>query len=252
MPAPSAINASIPIPRILPSSRASSHYIRTSIQPRRKQVLKLRVPDERLIKLNPTAPLSIGRVRPHFFDRISYASASGWPAAIVCMQSCRGGALKSESSARAERGVSGVRSRRRSLFLSVLFSSAIALAILAVLSAQLAAQTSAQSPASPPQLPAPPPGGVNLDAIGARKLPAGPGKQIVENSCKDCHTFDRITSAHHSLARWRVIVREMEQRGADVEPGDMDTLLHYLAQNFGVRHATAKPASAAPSHPPSQ
>jgi hypothetical protein len=159
--------------------------------------------------------------------------------------------LKSKSSARAERGVLGVRSRRRSLFLGALFISAIASAIVAAPPAQLVAQASPQSPA-PPQLPTPPPGGVNLDAIGAKKLPEGPGKQIVENSCKDCHTFERITSAHHSLTRWRVIVREMEQRGADVEPGDMDTLLHYLAQNFGVRHTAPKPVSAAPTHPPSQ
>jgi cytochrome c5 len=158
--------------------------------------------------------------------------------------------LKSESPVRAERGVLDLQSRLRSLFLSALFLSAIGFAIVAALTAHPVARASAQSPASPPQVPTQPPGPVNLDALGAKKLPEGPGKQIVETSCKDCHTFDRITSAHHSLARWRVIVREMEQRGADVEPGDVDPLVHYLAQNFGLRHTAAKPASAAPSHPP--
>jgi hypothetical protein len=159
--------------------------------------------------------------------------------------------LKSESPARAQRGVSDSQSHLRSSLLSALFLSAIGFAIVAALIARPVARTSAQSPASPAQLPTQPPGAVNLNALGAKKLPEGPGKQIVETSCKDCHTFDRITSAHHSLTRWRVIVREMEQRGADVEPSDLDTLVHYLAQNFGLRHTAAKPASAAPSHPPS-
>jgi hypothetical protein len=138
------------------------------------------------------------------------------------------------------------RSRARTLFSCALFLGAIGIAA----SAALAGYTAEQAPA-PSQVPTHPPGAVNLDAIGAKKLPDGPGKQIVETSCKDCHTFDRITMAHHSLTRWRTIVREMEQKGANVDPGDVEPLVHYLASNFGLRHTAAKPPSPAPSHPPS-
>jgi len=135
---------------------------------------------------------------------------------------------------------------------TVLFLGAIGFAVSAALSGQPVAQAPAQSsPGAPSQAPTHPPGTVDLNAIGAKKLPDGPGKAIVETSCKDCHTFDRITMAHHSLTRWRTIVREMEQKGANVDPGDVDPLVHYLAQNFGLRHTAAKPPSSASPHPPS-
>jgi hypothetical protein len=137
--------------------------------------------------------------------------------------------------------------RARSFVTSALFVSALGLALLAALSAHLAAQ--APKPAPPPY--SPPLPGANLDAIGAKRLPDAPGREIVLTSCKDCHTFDRITMAHHSLARWRVIVREMEQRGANVDPGDVDPLVHYLATNFGPRRPVAK-SPGPPPHPPSQ
>jgi hypothetical protein len=149
--------------------------------------------------------------------------------------------LPSERPVGLQRASPDVRSRGRSSFLSALFFGAIGLALSVALSGQPV-----------PQAPTQPPGSVNLDAIGAKRLPDGPGKVIVENSCKDCHTFDRITMAHHSLTRWRTIVREMEQKGANVDPGDVGPLAQYLAANFGLRHTAAKPLVPTPAHPPSQ
>jgi hypothetical protein len=131
--------------------------------------------------------------------------------------------------------------------MSVAFLCAIAVAI----SAGLAGQPAPQAPSGgPAQIVPQPPGAQNLDAIGAKKLPEGPGKQIVLISCKDCHTFDRITTAHHSPTRWRTIVREMQQRGANVDPADVAPLVQYLAKNFGLAHTVAKPQSQAPPLPP--
>ena len=142
---------------------------------------------------------------------------------------------------------SATRSRTPVLLMTAAFSCALALAISAGLPAQPAPQA---PPGATTQIVPQPPGAQNLDAIGAKKLPDGPGKQIVLISCKDCHTFDRITSAHHSPAHWRTIVREMEQRGANVDPGDVAPLVQYLAKNFGLAHTVAKPQSQAPPHPP--
>ena len=149
--------------------------------------------------------------------------------------------MPSERPVGLQRASPDVRSRGRSSFLSALFFGAIGLALSVALSGQPV-----------PQAPTQPPGSVNLDAIGAKRLPDGPGKVIVENSCKDCHTFDRITMAHHSLTRWRTIVREMEQKGANVDPGDVGPLVQYLAANFGLRHTAARPLAPAPPPPPSQ
>ena len=149
--------------------------------------------------------------------------------------------MPSERPVGLQRASPDVRSRGRSSFLSALFFGAIGLALSVALSGQPV-----------PQAPTQPPGSVNLDALGAKKLPDGPGKVIVENSCKDCHTFDRITMAHHSLTRWRTIVREMEQKGANVDPGDVGPLVQYLAANFGLRHTAARPLAPAPPPPPSQ
>jgi hypothetical protein len=174
------------------------------------------------------------------FVRIYPAGASAWLAAIQIHIFRGGGKLFSEMN---------LRSRTKTLFWCALFFATIGIAA----SAALAGHTAAQAPA-PSQVPTQPPGPVNLDAIGAKKLPDGPGKQIVETSCKDCHTFDRITMAHHSLTRWRTIVREMEQKGANVDPGDVGPLIQYLETNFGLRHTrtSAKPPTPTPAHPPSQ
>jgi hypothetical protein len=143
--------------------------------------------------------------------------------------------------------------RSRIVFAATFFLCAIGLAVCAARCAQPASQAPAPSPSASPAPPSvPAPGGVDLDALGAKKLPDGPGKVIVETSCKDCHTFDRIAKAHHSLTRWRVVVRLMEQRGANVDPGDVDTLVQYLATNFGLTHARPKSQSPAPPHPAAQ
>jgi hypothetical protein len=185
------------------------------------------------------APSAAPQQTRRWFDRIFLHAAHRSRVRSFSRSSSKGRALKPERSPQP-----------RDRFLAIIgaFLCAVALA----LGAAPAGQSTTQAPASAPtQAPTQPPGApVNLDAIGAKKLPDGPGKQIVLISCKDCHTFDRITSAHHSLARWRVIVHEMEQRGANVDPGDVTPLIQYLAKNFGVRHTAAKPTAAAPPKPP--
>jgi cytochrome c5 len=159
--------------------------------------------------------------------------------------------LTSERPACVEGSVADIRSRWKPLRWGALFAVALTLSVIAAPPRALVAQSSTPQHPPPPAY-TPPPPGANLDAIGAKRLPEGPGKAIVEASCKDCHSFDRITMAHHSLARWRVIVREMEQRGANVDPGDVDPLAHYLADHFGVRHSVDKPPTSPAGHPQSQ
>jgi len=109
----------------------------------------------------------------------------------------------------------------------------VGLAVLCAASA-LGVAAQQQSPATPNALP---------DPNANFPLPDGPGKELVQKDCKDCHTFDRIVHAHYSVARWRVEIKKMEANGADIKAEDIDPLATYLAKHFGPAHAPTKTAS---------
>ncbi len=78
----------------------------------------------------------------------------------------------------------------------------------------------------------------NLGPAGAAPaaaggLPAGEGKQIVENSCTQCHGVDYVTDAHYSKDQWTEVVVRMKLSGAPVEDSQVPVLVDYLTRNFG-------------------
>jgi len=77
------------------------------------------------------------------------------------------------------------------------------------------------------------------------ELPDGDGKAIVMENCQVCHKLTNITKAHKNLDDWKDTVQTMIDRGANVPAEQIDTLVQYLAKNFGPKDASA-PASAAP------
>ncbi len=69
---------------------------------------------------------------------------------------------------------------------------------------------------------------------GARPaLPPGRGREIVERTCKNCHALKVVTAKRASEEQWKVVLDQMISRGAEVEDEEFDTLLSYLAKNFG-------------------
>ena len=64
-------------------------------------------------------------------------------------------------------------------------------------------------------------------------LPDGKGKDVVENTCGDCHTLERVTAQHLNEEGWIAIIREMIENGAPVNPNDMKVIVDYLVKNFG-------------------
>jgi hypothetical protein len=101
----------------------------------------------------------------------------------------------------------------------------------------------AQQP--PPAAPKPLP-----DPNAKYPLPDGPGKELVQTDCKDCHTFDRILHAHYSTTAWRAEIKKMRVNGADIKPADIDPLVVYLATHFGPRRPRAR-TTAQPKASPS-
>ena len=70
-------------------------------------------------------------------------------------------------------------------------------------------------------------------------LPPGEGQAIVQQKCASCHALKVVTGKRASRQQWSTIVDQMVTRGADVSDDDMDTVLDYLAKNFGPATAQA-------------
>lgn len=68
--------------------------------------------------------------------------------------------------------------------------------------------------------------------VQAQDLPAGKGKDLVENTCGSCHGLDVIVAQHATRDGWASIVDYMVSRGATGTPEEITTIVDYLAKNF--------------------
>jgi mono/diheme cytochrome c family protein len=75
------------------------------------------------------------------------------------------------------------------------------------------------------------------------ELPEGDGKAIATENCQACHKLTNLTKAHKSLDDWKDTVQLMIDRGANVPADKVDTLVQYLAKNFGPKDASGSAAS---------
>ena len=83
------------------------------------------------------------------------------------------------------------------------------------------------------------------------ELPEGDGKAIATENCQACHKLTNLMKAHKSVDDWKETVQTMIDRGANVPADQVDTLVQYLAKNFGPKDESAPPA-AAPSQNPAK
>lgn len=67
----------------------------------------------------------------------------------------------------------------------------------------------------------------------AMALPEGAGKDLVQARCTACHTLARITDSRRTGAEWDRTVQDMVSRGANVSPGEAQTITSYLSAQFG-------------------
>lgn len=89
---------------------------------------------------------------------------------------------------------------------------------------------------------------------GAASLPEGAGKQILLKSCTSCHSVETITANRNTGDGWADVVSQMIGRGANISDDDAETLVEYLAKNYGPssKSGSAKDGStgaAQPAHP---
>jgi mono/diheme cytochrome c family protein len=64
-------------------------------------------------------------------------------------------------------------------------------------------------------------------------LPDGAGKDLVMNVCTQCHTSARIVAKKATKEEWNRVVDNMAMRGAKATDEEFDTIVTYLAKNFG-------------------
>ena len=69
--------------------------------------------------------------------------------------------------------------------------------------------------------------------LEAQDLPDGAGKDLVMNVCTVCHDLMRITSKRKTKEEWNDIVDQMATKGAKASDEEFDTIVNYLAKNFG-------------------
>jgi competence protein ComEA len=81
----------------------------------------------------------------------------------------------------------------------------------------------------------------------AQDLPDGPGKEVLSRVCTQCHGLDQIIELKQTKAEWSALVDTMVSYGAVAKDEEFDTIIDYLAKNFGkaaekikVNKATAK------------
>jgi competence ComEA-like helix-hairpin-helix protein len=72
----------------------------------------------------------------------------------------------------------------------------------------------------------------SLTLVQAQDLPAGKGKELVENTCGSCHGLDVVVAQHATKDGWASIVDYMVSRGASGTPEEIATIVDYLAKNF--------------------
>jgi len=114
------------------------------------------------------------------------------------------------------------------------------------------ASAASNAPAAAPATPAPSPDAAASSAPAPTaaktvvELPDGDGKAIATENCQACHKLTNLTKAHKNLDDWKDTVQTMIDRGANVPADQIDTLVQYLAKNFGPKDASA-PASPTPA-----
>ena len=64
-------------------------------------------------------------------------------------------------------------------------------------------------------------------------LPQGEGRDLVAVACTQCHALAHILAGREGPAGWKRHVHNMVLRGAQLSPTEAETVIRYLAANFG-------------------
>src|SRR5688572_31465297 len=70
-------------------------------------------------------------------------------------------------------------------------------------------------------------------SASAQDMPEGPGKALIERLCKNCHEPEKAVTERLSREDWAKTLDKMVESGAEGTEAEFNTILDYLAKNFG-------------------
>jgi cytochrome c5 len=65
-------------------------------------------------------------------------------------------------------------------------------------------------------------------------LPDGPGKEVILNTCTQCHDLYRIKENRRSPEEWEELLVSMLNEGAQLNDEEFARVHGYLSRNFGI------------------
>src|ERR1700719_3237394 len=90
-----------------------------------------------------------------------------------------------------------------------------------------------------------------LQAQNRPNLPAGEGRDVFAVACTQCHGLNTIMAMRDGPAGWRAAVNYMIMKGAQLTQPEVDTVVQYLAANFGPGSPPSAAAAGAATALPS-
>ena len=85
-------------------------------------------------------------------------------------------------------------------------------------------------------------------AVAQDDLPNGLGKSTLMASCNTgCHSVSQVMGEHQTADQWNSTITNMINFGANVPDDQIDTLVAYLATNFGPEGQPAPGATTPPT-----
>src|SRR2546427_12977413 len=61
-------------------------------------------------------------------------------------------------------------------------------------------------------------------------LPEGPGKEILQNACTECHSLQMVVGTGYDRQEWGLTLERMITAGADMETGPITTPTDYFSK----------------------
>jgi cytochrome c5 len=119
--------------------------------------------------------------------------------------------------------------KNKTILVSILFVFILLLTACAKPIVTPVSQPPATEPASQPATTEP---AVNQSTTSQPVTTILDGKTIMENACSVCHSLDRVTSKHGTLADWQATVSRMINHGAVLTSEEETVLLQYLAATY--------------------
>jgi hypothetical protein len=78
-------------------------------------------------------------------------------------------------------------------------------------------------------------GALSAQQSASIEVPPGPGLELIQRSCVNCHDLYVIIQKRRTPAQWADTLGLMADRGAEVTPDEMKVIEDYLAHNFALR-----------------